>query len=166
MGKNVLGSSNSTTYAGDKNQDPIIHPSGRQYQRHVYEQVALTSDGLGTSTASRYGITDIVPAGNSTNGTLSLAAPVIGCEKTFIYRSTAASSNFVAIDIDPSSAGIRLGGSSDRDYIQFSSLGTAYQAITLIGLSTSLWAVKCIDSTVGGFNAAGGIRRTTTASSN
>jgi len=168
MGKNVLASSYSTTYPGDKNQDPIIHPSGRRYMRYVHETVALTSDGLGTSTASRYGITDICPAGNTTGGTISLAAPVLGCEKTFIYRSTVASTGPTqpSIDVDPAAAGIRIDGSSDGRYIRFSSLGTSYQAITLLGLSTDVWTVKSVNSTVGGFNAAGGIRMTTIASSN
>jgi len=166
MGKNVLGSSYSTTYPGDKNKDPVFNPNGLQYERNVYEAITLTSDGLGTSTASCYGISDIIPSGNSTNGTISLAAPVIGCEKTFVYRSTVASSNWVAIDVDPAAAGIRVDGSSDGRYVRFSTLGTAYQAVTLIGLTTAIWAVKSVNSTVGGFNAAGGIRMTTIASSN
>lgn len=168
MGKNVLGSSDSTTYPGDKNQDGLIHPSGRIYPRWVYEAVTLTSDGLGTTTASCYGITDVKPAGNSTGGTISLAPPVLGCEKTFIFRSTAATTGprQINIDVDPATAGIRVDGSSDGRYVRFSSLGTAYQSVTLMGLSTDLWTVKCVNSTVGGFNAAGGIRMATAASSN
>lgn len=168
MGKNVLGSSDSTTFPGDKNQDPLFHPSGRAYTRYVYEAVTLSSDGLATSTASRYGITDVKPTGNSTGGVISLASPVVGCEKTFILRTTAASTGakYLAVDVDPAAAGIRIDGSSDGRYVRFSSLATAYQSVTLIGLSTDIWAVKGVNSTVGGFNAAGGIRMTTIASSN
>ena len=166
MPKNVLGGKDSTTYPGDKTKPPIFDNAGASYLRWKYENITLSSDGLDISTASCWGITDISRSGNTTNATVNLAPPYPGCEKTFVNRSTVASTDYTVIALDPSSAGIRLDGSSDDRFIKFSSLGSAYQSVTLIGLTTAIWTVKCVNSTVGGFNAAGGIRGATAASSN
>lgn len=156
-------SSHSTFYAG---KFPVIDPNGQFYLRHKYEKITLSSDGLDVSTASKWGITDISRSGNTTNCTVTVGAPEAGCEKTFINRSTAASTDYTVLDFDSSSLGIRIDGSSDGRYIKFSSLGTGYQSVTLLGLTSLIWTVKSVNSTVGGFNAAGGIRMTTAASSN
>lgn len=160
------GSSYSTFYPSDKSSPAIFNPKGEAYHRWVNETIALTSDGASSTTLSKWGLTDITMAGNTTNATLGLGAPHLGCEKIIVLRSTVASTDFVAIDVDPSAAGIRIDGSSDGRYVRFSSLATSYQSVTLIGLSTAIWTVKCVNSTVGGFNAAGGIRTATAASSN
>lgn len=163
---NRLGSKTSTTYPGDKAYPPVFTPAGASYLRYKYEAITLSSGGLDISTASCWGITDILRTGNTTDATVSLAAPVIGCEKTFVNRSTAATSDYTVIDVDPGVAGIRIDGSSDGRYVKFSSLGSQYQSVTLIGLTTAIWTVKTVNSTVGTFNVAAGIRLTTAASSN
>lgn len=164
---NRLGSSNSTTYPGARDASPLIDPNGASYLRFKYELVSLTSDGSDISTASKWGITDIQRTANSTKYTLNLASPEVGCEKTINFRSTVATTGLYAtIHVDPSTLGVRVNGTSDGRYITFSSLGTGFQSITLVGASTLLWLVKCVNSTVGGFNAAGGIRISTAASSN
>jgi len=160
--RNVLGSSNSTTYSGGKMK--VIDPNGMSYLRHKYEKITLSSDGADISTASKWGISDITRSGNTTDFTLSLAAPEAGCEKTIMNRTTAASTLYTSIDVDSSGLGIRVNESSDGRYVKFSSLGTRFQSITLIGLTSLLWGVKCINSTIGVWNAATGIRVTTASS--
>lgn len=162
MPKNVIGSTLSTSFHGSTDHR-IISSSGAMYLRHLYESIAWTSGGLSPSTASPYGISFIQMTGtdpSTSPATLTLGAPVAGCEKTIILGSTAAYVNTVDIDLG---SGVRVDGTSDGRYIAFSSLGTDYQAVTLLGLSTAKWAVKSVNSTVGQFNAATGIRVSTAA---
>ena len=92
---------------------------------------------------------------------LYLPAPQVGVEKTIIVGSTAAYVNTIDVDLG---SGVRVQGSSDGRFIAFSSLAGDYQSLTLLGLSTALWAVKAVNSTAV-FGAATGIRATTAARS-
>lgn len=168
--KNIIGSTLADTFIGSSGQK-VFDTKGRLYQGGI---PAYTSDGgfgayetlyastgfvMTPSTMVAYGISVIAPTSaipSSGVGRVYLAAPKIGVEKTIILKSTAAG---WLIDIDLTT-NVSLQGTSGT-FIGFSSLGTKYQSITLIGLSTSLWAVKGVNSTVGGFDAGTGIRQLT-----
>ncbi len=162
MPKNVIGTTLSTSFHGSTDY-PIFAPGGGFYLRHAYQSITWSSAGLSVSTASAYGITAISMSGgdpSTSPATLTLAAPVQGCEKYICLMSTAAYVNTIDIDLG---SGVRVQGASDSRYIAFSSLAADYQAITLLGISTSKWVVKGVDSTLGGFGAATGIRASTAA---
>lgn len=167
--ENVIGTTLANTFIGSTGQK-IFDPKGRLYQGGI---PIFSSDGGGVietlsastgfvltpSTMTAYGISVITPTSaipTSGVGRAYLAAPMIGVEKTIILKSTAAG---WLMDIDLST-NVGLQGTTGS-FIGFSSLGTKYQAVSLIGLSTSEWAVKGVNSTVGGFDAATGIRQLT-----
>jgi hypothetical protein len=164
MPKNILGTTLSTTYHGSSDYK-LFGTDGSFYLRHKFETLTWSSSGLDVSTMGAYGIARIVTStasdGPSTSpATVTLAAPIVGCEKTIIQETTAAYVNTIDIDLG---ANVRVQGTSDGRYIAFSSLAGDHQSITLIGLSTAKWGVKSVDSTLGGFGAATGIRATTAA---
>ena len=132
------------------------------------ETVTLSSAGLSPSSAVGYGITLINVNGAGDPSTsprvLTLGAPVAGVEKTIILDTTAAYVTTVDIDLGAGCGVMDVdGGSTTYRYIAFSSLGTLPQSVTLLGMSTVLWAVKCVNTTVGNFGLASGIRTLTAA---
>jgi hypothetical protein len=162
MPKNVWGTTLSTSFHGSTDY-PIFSPGGGFYLRHIVETISWSSSGLDVSTASKYGLTIINMAGtdpSTSPATLTLAAPVAGCEKYICLQSTGAYINSIDIDLG---SGVRVQGASDSRYIAFSSLAADYQGIALMGISTAKWIVKGVDSTLGGFGAATGIRASTAA---
>lgn len=161
MPKNNLGTTLSTTFHGSSDYK-LFSPNGRFYLRHQYEDISWSSSGLDVSTASAYGITMVTMGGTDPSTSphvITLAAPIVGCEKTIIIGSTATCINQLYVDLG---ANVRVDGTSDARYIIFSSLAGDYQSITLQGISTSRWAVKCLNSTAA-WNAATGIRGSTIA---
>jgi hypothetical protein len=164
MPKNILGTTLSTTYHGSSDYK-LVGTDGSLYLRHKFETLTWSSSGLDVSTMSPYGITRIISTGGNPStspATVTLAAPVVGCEKTIIQETTAAYANTLDIDLG---ANVRVQGTSDARYIALSSLAEDHQSITLIGLTTSKWGVKSVDSTLGCFGIATGIRATTAARS-
>ena len=162
MAKNILGTTLSTSYHGSSDYK-IFGAGGDCYLRHRFETLTWSSSGMDVSTMSPYGITRIISTGgdpSTSPALIYLAAPVIGCEKTIIQETTAAYINTLDIDLG---ANVRVQGTSDGRFIAFSSLAEDHQSITLIGLTTAKWGVKCVDSTLGGFGVATGIRATTIA---
>ena len=162
MPKNVIGSTLSTSYHGSTDHK-LFNTDGSFYLRHPVETIVWSSGGLDVSTATPYGICNItVATGDPSTSpqTLTLAAPVIGCEKTIVLNTSAAYVNTIDIDLG---ANVRIGATSDARFINFSTLAEDYQSITLIGLTTASWAVRGVNSTVGQFNAANGIRSSTAA---
>lgn len=162
MPKNVMGSTLSTSYHGSTDHK-LFSPNGQFYIRHQFETLTWSSSGLDVSTMTPYGICRIISTGgdpSTSPATVTLAAPVIGCEKTIIQETTAAYVNTIDIDLG---ANNRVQGTSDARFIAFSSLAGDHQSITLIGLTTAKWGVKSVDSTLGGFGVATGIRATTVA---
>lgn len=179
-GKNVIGSTLSEMYAGSSNQK-IFDYKGRLQQGG---NTIFSSDGgvltgipqytetlvgstvaasMTPSTMTPYGVSMITSthaALSSNVGVAYLGAPLLGVEKTIILKSTVAG-HIVDIGLSPTSA-VTMQGTTGN-FIGFSTLGSGYQAITLMGLSTDEWAVKSINSTVGGFGAATGIRQLTAA---
>lgn len=173
MPKNIMGTTLSTTYHGSSDHK-IFGPSG---ELHCYvESVTMsTAMAMSPSTLTAYGVSYIMSTGTQPTsgvGVVYLAAPIKGVEKTIIYNSTAAGGT---VDICLSTgtggnAGL-LGTSSitstEACYIHFSTLIAAPQSITLIGLSTQLWAVKSIMGNYStananiGFGHALGIRAST-----
>lgn len=174
-GKNVIGSSHSEMYAGSSDQK-VFDYKGRLIQggntiyssdggiltgipSYMESLAASTGFVLTPSSMTAYGVSVIAPSSaipTSGVGRAYLAAPITGVEKTIILKSTAAG---WLMDIDLST-NVSLQGTSGS-FIGFSSLGSKYQSVSLIGLSTSEWAVKAVNSTVGGFDAATGIRQLT-----
>lgn len=164
MPKNVLGTTLSTTYHGSTDHK-LFGTDGSFYLRHKFETLTWSSSGLDVSTMNAYGIARIISTGGNPStspATITLAAPIVGCEKTIIQETTAAYVNTLDIDLG---ANVRVQGTSDGRYIAFSSLAEDHQSITLIGLTTAKWGVKSVDSTLGGFGMATGIRATTAARS-
>jgi hypothetical protein len=172
--ENVLGTTLANTFIGSTDQK-IFDTKGRLYQggkavfssdgainsymANYLENVSYTTAyALTPSTFTAYGVTVIGTSGVATSaiGLGYLAAPIIGVEKTIILKSTRAA-NLLDISV---STNVLIDGTTGS-FIGFSSLGTAYQAITLIGLTTAMWGVKSVNSTVGGWNAATGIRQLT-----
>jgi hypothetical protein len=173
--ENVLGTTLANTYIGSTNQQ-IFDTKGRLYQNgraifssngskasyipEYFENILATSSNVLTpTTMTAYGVSFIATTGVATSGVgrAYLAAPIIGVEKTIVLGSTAAG---WIMDVDLST-NVGCGGTTGS-FIGFSTLGTRYQSITLIGVTTSMWAVKCVNSTVsGGFDAATGIRNLT-----
>ena len=133
---------------------------------NTVETLTASSGGVTPSTAVAYGITRIsVAVGDPSTSPLlvTLAAPITGVEKTIIFETTAAYINTLDVDLG---IGVGVGhvtGSTTARFIGFSTLATEFQAVTLIGLSTALWGIKSVDSTVGGFGSGAGIRSLTAA---
>jgi hypothetical protein len=171
-GKNVIGSTLSEMYAGRDDQKifdykgrliqggNIIFSTDGGLQAGYTENISVSTGFVLTpSSMTAYGVSIIEPSSGiptSGVGRAYLAAPITGVEKNIILKSTAAG---WLMDIDLST-NVSLQGTSGS-FIGFSSLGSKYQAVSLIGMSTSEWAVKSVNSTVGGFDAANGIRQLT-----
>lgn len=145
---------------------PIFMPStaSTNFDPYRLETISWSSGGLDVSTATPYGITFIdanSAAGDPSTSpaTLTLAAPLPGVKKTIIIDTTVAYIN----TIDVALSGATLIGTSGDNYIAFSSLGTATQSVSLIGITTALWGVESCNSTLLFFGAATGIRSATAA---
>jgi hypothetical protein len=132
--------------------------SGQVKEFQITGFVETVSQG---STMKPYGISRILSTG-TTAITINLEPPVAGSEKTIILQSTAANAGEVSVFLG---SGITVGGNAAHSYITFSTLATEYQALRLVGLTTALWAVVGVASTVGGFGVATGIRSSSVASS-
>jgi len=128
------------------------------------ETLACSSGGVTPSTAVAYGITRVTVDGTGDPSTsprlVTLAAPLVGVEKTIVFETTAAYVNTLDVDLG---AGVGIDGSTTNRFIAFSTLATGHQSVTLIGMTTALWAVRTVNSTVGTWNAATGIRSLTAA---
>ena len=175
MAQNIIGTTLANTFIGSSDQK-IFDTKGRLWQggkiafssagalnsylANYFETISVsTAMALTPSTLAAYGVSFIKPTSaipTSGVGRAYLPAPIIGVEKTIVLASTAAG---WLLDVDLTTD-VGLGGSSGT-FIGFSSLGTRYQAVTLIGLTTAMWGVKSVNSTVGGFDAATGIRQLT-----
>lgn len=135
------------------------------YIQQPVQYVTYTSAGLSVSTAPAYGVTYVLP--NSTGGdfstspaVLSLGAPIPGVAKTVVFASTAGAVNTLDLYL----GGGTIFGSSGFTYVNFSSLGESAQVVNLMGLTTALWAVTSVTSTIGSFGfSAAGIRGSTAA---
>lgn len=130
------------------------------------ETLTASSGGVTPSTMVANGISRIqVATGDPSTSPLLvyLAAPITGVEKTIMFETTAAYINTLDIDLGATVGVGHITGSTTARFIGFSTLATEFQAVTLIGLSTALWGVKTVDSTVGGFGSAAGIRSLTAA---
>jgi len=133
---------------------------------NAIETLTASSGGVTPSTMTAYGIARVnVAVGDPSTSPLlaSLAAPIAGVEKTIIFATTVAYVNTLDVDLGIGVGVAHLTNTTDARFIGFSTLATEWQAVTLIGLSTALWGVKSVDSTVGGFGTAAGIRSLTAA---
>lgn len=166
MPKNVIGTTLSTSFHGSTNYK-IIGPDGKFYLRQPVVLHTWSSDGLDVSTASPYGISYIV--GNAgTNGAscaLTIGAPVAGCEKTVVLCTTAASTDCVYIDLSSACGLLGSSGTLGNRYINFSSLASDVQSVTLVGLTTAAWGLKSIAGSTLFWQNAAGIRSSSTPSS-
>lgn len=159
------GSSPSTTVHTLVSTTDVQTLSGKTIVNTV-EILTASSGGLTPSSMIPYGVSWIqVSAGDlSTSPRLAtLGAPITGVEKTIIFATTAAYINTLDVDLGIGVGVGHITGTSDARYIGFSTLATEYQTVNLIGLTTALWGVKSVDSTVGGFGTAAGIRSLTAA---
>ena len=133
---------------------------------NTVETLTASSGGVSPSSMVNYGVSLIaVAAGDpSTSPLLAyLAPPLTGVEKTIIFATTVAYINTLDVDLGIGVGVGHLTGTTSARFIAFSSLAAEYQTVNLIGLSTALWGVISVDSTVGGFGAAAGIRSLTAA---
>ena len=128
------------------------------------ETLSYSSGSISPSSMTAYGVSVINMTGTdpSTSPTLAtLGVPIPGVRKTILFNSTAAYINTIDVDLG---AGVGVSGSTTNRFLAFSTLATTPQVINLIGLTTALWGVTSIDSTVaGGFGAPTGIRAVTAA---
>lgn len=127
------------------------------------ETLTASSGGVSPSTMVNYGISRITVATGdlSTSPRLAyLSAPAVGIEKTIVFETTAAYVNTLDVDLG---ADVGIDGSTSNRFIAFSTLATIPQSITLLGMTTAMWAVKGVNSTVGTWGAATGIRSGTAA---
>lgn len=166
MPKNVFGTTLSTSYAGSTDYK-VFGTQGESYLRHPVEAVTWSSDGLSPSTASCYGVSYIL--GNAgTNGAscaLTIAAPRVGCQKTVVLGTTAASTDCVYIDLTSACGLAGSTGTAGNRYINFSSLASDVQSVTLVGLTTALWGLVAIAGSTLFWQNAAGIRSSSTPSS-
>lgn len=146
---------------------PIKAPSGAttSFNAHLLDVVSWTSLGLSPSTTPAYGITFVDANGSSGDpstspAVLSLAAPIVGVKKTIIFDTTAAYINTLDVLLG---GGSIIGSSGIDTYLAFSSLATVPQSVTLVGITTALWAIESVNSTLLFFGAATGIRGTSIA---
>lgn len=182
MPKNVIGTTKSTTFQGSTDHK-VFNQKGQLFQggkpmfstdglflqgttvesTNMVQPVSYSTAGVpSSSTLNAFGVSYIYPstAASTSPVNVALSAPIPGVDKTIIYGSTAGQ----MCNINLGSVGLL--GTSDWDapgprWIFFSTLGTQSQAVNLIGLSTALWGLKSIDSTVGVFGVATGIRTST-----
>ena len=143
----------------------VITSTGKLYDNGVVplnyvESITYTSVGLSNSSAKAYGVTFVDGNGTFTTSPaiLYLEDPIAGVQKTIVFDTTAAAANTLDVNLAPATV---IGTSGDF-YIAFSSLATMTQSITLIGLSSVLWGVCNVMSTIA-FGAADGIRSSTAA---
>lgn len=165
-GKNVFAQDSDVYVKANSTEFKVINSTGSLLVNTAplgyVETISWSSNGITPSTATDYGLTYIDMTGtdpSSSPRVLTLAAPIAGVEKTITLDSTAAYVNTIDIDLG---AGVGSNGSTDHRYIYFSTLASIEQSVTLIGVTTALWTVKSVNSTVGGFGAANGIRIGTT----
>ena len=165
MPKNVIGSTLSTSFHGSTDYK-IISPDGAFYLRQPVEAVAWTSDGLDPSTASCYGVSYITGTYGTDGGAcpLTIAAPRPGCIKTVVLNTTKTSTDLPYIDLT-TACGLLSVGSSGYNYINFSSLASDVQSVTLVGLTTAYWGLVAIAGSTLFWQNAAGIRSSTTPSS-
>lgn len=167
----VIGSTGDiyagAVYVGNSSAIKAIGTDGTVYVKTVpsgyVETLAWSSGGVTPSTATSYGVTYISMTGTDPSTspyTVSLAAPIAGIEKTIVLDSTAAWINTIDVDLG---AGVGVDGSTTNRFISFSTLATAPQSIKLVGVSTALWEVLSVNSTLGGWGLATGIRSGTAA---
>ena len=141
---------------------PVYMPDSTAAYDHYVETVALTSGGATPSTITPYGITIVNP--NTTGGDFSssprgitMGLPIPGVSKTIVFNTTGAAVNTLTV-ILTTNAGVQSASGSSDGFIQFSSLATLPQAINLVGVSTSVWQVTSVESTIPGFGGSTGIR--------
>ncbi len=166
-GKNVFAQDSDVYVKSNDVEIKVIGSTGNLFVNTApmgyVETISWSSAGLSPSTATNYGITYISMTGtdpSSSPAVLSLAPPIPGVEKVIILDSTAAYVNTVDIDFG---AGVGMSGSTTNRFLAFSTLATEEQSVTLIGISTSLWGLMTVNSTVGTHGNSLGIRSLTAA---
>jgi hypothetical protein len=127
---------------------------------HFVETLQLSSGGVSPSSMTSYGLSVIDMTGTDPSTAvklITLAPPIVGVKKNIVFNSTVAYANTIDIDLG---AGVGVQGSTTNRYIYFSTLAANPQAINLVGITTALWSVLSVDSTIAGgfFGAATGIR--------
>lgn len=165
MPKNVFGSTLSTSFHGSTDHK-IFGPDGSAYVRHPVEAVTWSSDGLSPSTASCYGVSYITGTYGTNGGAcaLTIAKPVPGCSKTVVLCTTKTSTDLPYINL--STAAWLLGTSGvGNQFINFSSLASDVQSVTLIGLTTAAWGLVAVTGSTLMWQNAAGIRASSAPSS-
>lgn len=139
----------------------VVTSTGGIYKNGVpdgyTETLAWSSGGVSPSSMTGYGVSFISMTGTDPSTspyTVTLGAPVPGVRKTIVLDSTAAYINTIDVDLSTNCGLV----DSTNQFLAFSTLATGHQTIDLIGVTTALWAVVGVNSTVGTFNAATGIR--------
>lgn len=167
MSKNVFAGNSTVFVKNNSTEFKVIGSTGDVWSNNApinfLETISWSSGGVSPSTATAYGVTYISMTGadpSTSPYTISLGAPLPGVEKTIVLDSTAAYVNTIDIDLG---ATVRVDGSSDLRFIAFSTLATAPQSVKLVGLSATEWGVLSVNSTLGGWGLATGIRGTTIA---
>lgn len=166
MPKDVIGSTLSTSFKGSTDH-PLFASDGTFYLKHKVTLHTWSSNGLDVSTTPCHGVAYII--GNAgTNGAsckLTIAAPYVGCQKTVVLGTTAASTDCVYIDLTSACGLYGTTGTLGNRYINFSSLASDVQSVTLVGLTTAMWGLLSIAGSTLMWQNAAGIRASSTPSS-
>jgi hypothetical protein len=192
MPKNVLGTTLSTSFQGSTDYkifgsdgtlyqggNQIFNSSGAFIGSKPVQGISFSTGGgamaFSSTQITAFGFTYLYPStygttlGSSHRGQLGLDNPVIGGEKTILFDN-----NSTNVILDIKLIGTGIFGTSDYStklatkirYIHFSTLLNEVQGLNLIGLSTSIWAVKSIlGSSSISWQDATGIRTSTSARS-
>lgn len=107
------------------------------------EQVEDISTTAATS-ASPYGITNVLTSGSSQTGRYTLQAPVPGVRKTFALQSTSTGTQ----QFELSGGAVILGGSLTTAGSTIFSLIRQNAVVNLVGISTAVWRIADIASSL------------------
>ncbi|MFA5376875.1 MAG: hypothetical protein WC455_14085 [Dehalococcoidia bacterium] len=139
-----MGSGYSNLVHFDEHDKLVVETSG-VIKTPVFGTTAYNaSDVLTGTTLPNYGNVFLTQDSSSDPRLFSVKAPVPGCELCIIIGTSQTTGNQRQINLG-SGVGVKYAGTTSMQYISVStdSVSTfTYKAITLVGLSTSLWAVK------------------------
>ncbi len=163
MPKDVIGTTLSTSFKGSTHH-PLFNSNGSFYLRQPVENHTWSSSGVSPSTASCYGVSYISGTYGTDGGAcpLTIAAPQPGCIKTVILNTTKTSTDTPYIDL---TTNCYMVGAANYNYINFSSLASDVQSVTLIGLTTAVWGLLSVAGSTLMWQNAAGIRASSTPSS-
>lgn len=121
---------------GIDKDDCLVGPKDMAVQVEDISTTAATS-------ASPYGITNVLTSGSTQTGRYTVQAPIVGVRKTFVLQST--SSGTMQFEFTNATV---LGGSLTTAGSTIISLIRQNAVVNLVGISTALWRIVDIASSL------------------